>query len=134
MFTAFFQKYQSFLNESSQGTGDALKSTILLLENTSELVKIFNSLEPIKQLDDLRLKKMRDVLHIFEEWEAKARENKTVKSALLSCQSREDLQCTILGFIELCKNHIPVYGTSIVPGRVNSDIVENTYVIIEIFM
>jgi hypothetical protein len=94
------------------------------------LVKIFNSLQPIRELDDTRLQTIKDVLHFFEQWEAEAKLKKMATASLMSAQCREDVQCTLLGFLELCCHHFNHYATCIVPGRVNSDIVENTYVTI----
>jgi phage-related tail protein len=126
MHAHILQKFRDSLNEKEAGSGDKLNATIKLLDQTKNMVKIFNSLTPIRDLDDPRLKEIRNVLKFFETWEAQAREKYTAFSAkLLSAQCREDLQSTILGFLELCRQHIPKFTTSVVPGRVNSDIVEN---------
>ena len=121
-----FQRFQEHQYTISKEKGDELNSTIKLLEQTSTLVKIFNSLVPIKDVTDPRLKSLADVLAFFEAWEEEAKLKKIASTALFSAQCREDLQCTILGFMELCKSHLKHYGSSIIPGRVNSDIVENT--------
>ena len=103
-----------------------MNGSITLLEHTSQLVKIFTSFVPIQDMRDERIVKLTEILNFFEGWEKEARECKRVTKALMSSQCREDLASTILGFIELCKQHLTVHKTSIIPGRVNSDIVENT--------
>jgi hypothetical protein len=113
----------------SKEKGEELQSSVTLLQHTSKLVQIFNSMAPLKDLSDQRLKTLLDVLTFFESWEQEAKSRKIATSALMSAQCREDLQCTILVFLEMCRFHIQKYGSSIVPGRVNSDIVENTYVL-----
>ncbi len=77
-------------------------------------------------MSDPRLHKLRKTFDFFEQWEEEAKEFKKFGKMLLSKQCRDDLASTILGFIALCAHHIPQYGTCIVPGRTNSDVVENT--------
>ena len=62
------------------------------------------------------------MLDFFETWEVEAK--KKTKS-LMSPQCREDLASTILGFLCLCQEAMKD-GYCLIPGRVNSDVVENT--------
>ena len=78
---------------------------------------------------DKRLKLLRKVLDYFESWEEDCKKRKQASKELMSAQCREDLASLILGTIMLCDHHIEANSQVIVPARLNSDIVENTYVI-----
>ena len=77
-------------------------------------------------MDDERLEDLRKVLRYFDRWEEEAKKDgKSFAKKLLSIQCLEDLQSTILAFLGFCDMHLRANGTSIIPARMNSDIVEN---------
>ncbi|XP_070573166.1 uncharacterized protein [Ptychodera flava] len=107
-------------------------STIELLENTSRLIKNFRDSRPIMNLEDERLKVNREVLDWFVNWEKEIREEvsmskKEKQAALLSFQTHDDIASLLMGFQQLCCHKFQQKVKSIVPSRVNSDIVENIF-------
>ena len=115
----FFQLYQASLGRDEHRVAGAVD----LLRRTSKLVDIFNDLRPIKGLDDIRLSELQEILEWLDSWGKQ--ENKRSK---LSYQTQEDLTSMICGFIHVVQEHITSKrSTAIVPGRVNSDIVENMF-------
>ena len=93
------------------------------------MVAVFNDLRPMHSSDDDRLLKLQEVYSWFKSWETSVTESKHLKksAALLSSQTMEDVYSMILGFKTMVTNHFKKSCLSIVPGRVNSDIVENFF-------
>jgi len=111
--------------ESLGDGGSELDGTIELLKNTSVLVKNFRDHRPIVDISGDRLKQNRDVLNWFVEWENSIPTQK--EKCLISHQTRDDIVCSILGFEELCHYKMKKSHFSIVPGRINSDVIENMF-------
>jgi hypothetical protein len=109
-------------NKSTDCTQD-LTGTLALLEKTSVLVNIVMDINnAITSADDPRLSQLMDVLDFFNKWESES----TPKSCKLTEQTREDINSSILGFVNLCKK-LEKLGISIIPGFINSDLVENFF-------
>ena len=116
----------------SQYDGQYLNSTIELLEHTSILVAVFRDMRPIKEISDDRLKQITSVLDWFMEWESEIKSSKSIPAKLkdkhlISDQCRQDLQSLILGFRQICLIRLSSPGATLVPGRVNSDPIENFF-------
>ena len=114
-----------------EATGDtSVDALILLLEQTSQLVDVFNDPRPVYDMSDPRLDQLRSVAKWFGDWETEVMSmhlsGKEKARALMSRETREDIQCCVHGFISLC--HIATQrGLSVTPSKVNSDITENTF-------
>jgi len=120
------QCYQMSLKKN----GDDLNSSIEFLKKTSVLVKNFRDQRPICQYSDRRLEENREVLNWFRSWENNIKQNTEIKDkekCLLSYQTREDLTSLLVGFNELCKDRFQQTSSSIVPNRINSDVIENIF-------
>ena len=100
-----FQRYQAHLETQKEGSGDYLCGTVEVLKNTAVLVRIFcgpESLVPIASKRDKRLAEIKEVADFFSNWEEQAKHTaKSYASKLFSYQCREDLQSSLLGFLEL---------------------------------
>ena len=109
-------------------TGSELDSTLELLQNISVIVNIFRDSKPIVDRCDDRLRIMQDVMDFFVKWENSVKNEASIKSkekTLISHQTREDIVSCLLGFIEMCGQRLKSRVWSIVPSRVNSDLIEN---------
>ena len=107
-----------------------LDSTIELLENTSILVSNFRDNRPIREIGDYRLAENRKVMEWFREWESDILSKKDIKDKeklLISHQTRADLCSLILGFEELCAHRLKTCSGSVIPSRLNSDVIENVF-------
>lgn len=114
-----FQLYQTSLGENGQLVAGAVE----VLKQTSVLVELFNDLRPFKGLDDVRLSEMKEVLSWLDSW---GREEK--KQSKLSYQTQEDVTSMLTGLTYLVEQNLKAkQGAAIVPGRVNSDLVENIF-------
>lgn len=111
-----------------EGSRQRLDSSIAFLENVSVLVDIFKDTRALDSLDDDRLVKIRTSLEFFNSWEKSVESSKDGKAAknLLTQETRDDLNLSVLGFIEVAKAVI-AGGHSIVPCYLNSDLVENFF-------
>ena len=98
-------------------------SSIVLLRNTSVLVKIFSDTK--HPISDGRLAKLKSVLHFFNEWES-AYKSKSEKRHILTQETRDDINGCIGGFLSLCSYVIPE-RVIVTPGNINSDLVENFF-------
>ncbi|XP_053409240.1 uncharacterized protein LOC128559964 [Mercenaria mercenaria] len=118
------QLYQKSLGEE----GTELDSSIELLKHTSVLVKNFRDKRPISNYEDVRLDQNRTVLKWFQ-WEntVKDTDKKVKEKSLISFQTREDIVSLILGFDSMCKIKFSQSAGSVVPSRVNSDVIENIF-------
>lgn len=112
--------------------GYLFDDSIALLKATSTMVKTFRDRRPIYDIQDLRLDDLSEALAWFNKWEILMK-NKTGLSAnekekmLLSSQTREDSNSCITGFTKLCRETLKFNRHSIVPARVNSDVIENIF-------
>lgn len=116
--------------ESLGEAGNKLDATIQLLENTSVLIKNFKDSRPITDSSDERLKENHDVLQWFVEWENMIKSDKEISNKethLISHQTREDIISSIMGFEEMCYYKFKSSNSSIIPSRVNSDVIENMF-------
>ena len=52
---------------------------------------------------------------------------KNKENCLISHQKRQDISSSILGFDELCSYKFKKSNASIIPSRVNSDVIENIF-------
>jgi len=120
------QVYKSNLGES----GSSLDGTIELLRNTSIVIRNFRDPRPITDAGDERLSELHDVMEWFVKWENQIKNDTSIKNKekhLISHQTREDIVSSLLGFEELCKHKLKKSHGSIIPSRVNSDVIENLF-------
>lgn len=113
--------YAASLNDS-----DHLKNTISLLEQTSILIANFRDRPPIREVGDIRLIENDKVLNWFCEWESEVLNNDQVKDKEFFLISH-DTCSLIIGFRELCDHRLKHSSGSIVPSRINSDIIANVF-------
>ncbi|KAK3109107.1 hypothetical protein FSP39_023224 [Pinctada imbricata] len=115
--------YQDTLEDGSQ-----LNSTVKLLTHTSELVEIFMDTRPIHSNSDLRLNSLKNIQEFFQQWEEDISRSIVYnpKKNLITRETRDDIKCSINGFLSLCQLHLGK-GDSITPAYVNSDIIENHF-------
>lgn len=107
-----------------------LKSTIELLENTSILVDNFRDHRAIRDISDERLQQNQNVLKWFQAWETSVQSNLDIKDKekhMISHQTRSDICSLLIGFHEMCKEKLKTDSSSIVPNRINSDVIENVF-------
>ena len=113
--------------------GDVLNGAIELLQHSSTMIDIFRDRRSINCNDDERILKLKEVQLWFLNWENKTDQNesmtKTAKSkCLMSRECMQDIQSTLLGFLEICfyvtQNH---HGWSVIPAMINSDAIENQF-------
>lgn len=108
---------------------EKLSSSIQLLEHTSQLIEIFcTQNQPISSMDSPKFATMRTCIDFFNSWEEHVHRSVmyVVSKNLITRETREDINSSVMGFISLCglmlKN-----GNSINPGYINSDLVENLF-------
>ena len=109
---------------------DHLSSTIELLTHTSVLIENFRDTRPITDKSDQRLLQNKTALDWFLQWEKSIKSDSNIKNkerCLISHQTRADITSLLLGFHELCEYKLEKSSCSIVPSRVNSDIIENLF-------
>ena len=100
-------------------TEDDLQGVIHFLEMTSKWVDITNDYRPICSRSDQRLTDLRSIYMYLVEWEESASD----PSQTLTREAMWDWKCSALGLVELFESQ----GVRIVPGRINSDVVENHF-------
>ena len=120
------KQYKGSLTEKKAAE---LNSSIELSESTSTLIKNFRDPRPITDTSDIRLSENDRALEWFSAWENEIKESgvKTPEKYLLSHQTRQDICSLITGFREFCQNKLPKSDSSIIPSRVNSDVIENLF-------
>ena len=125
-----------FLMESFQKSlgeaGNLLDDTIDLLKATSTVVSVFRDRRPICDVEDQRLHNLNESLRWFNDWENHIMNRSDLAATekgkmLMSQQTREDLNSCIVGFTKLCKDTMKSDKHSIVPARINSDVIENVF-------
>lgn len=57
---------------------------------------------------------------------AKSDNAKNKKAELMTAETREDLESSLIGFDQMCR-HVVSRGIVIIPGLINSDPVENLF-------
>ncbi|CAC5396938.1 unnamed protein product [Mytilus coruscus] len=85
---------------------------------------------PITDISDDRLKDNRDAMDWFVHWENSVKNNATIKNkekCLISHQTRQDIISAVLGFEELCLYKLKKSNASIIPNRINSEVIENIF-------
>lgn len=120
--------YQKSLGDNPKA--HELNGTIRLLRNTSVIIKNFRDHRPIKDSSDERLRENEQVLTWFQAWENEIRSDDEIKDkekSLISFQCREDIFSLLKGFGEFCHEKFRVSGGSVIPNRVNSDVIENVF-------
>lgn len=116
--------------ESLGDAGFQLDATIELLECTTVFIRNFRDSRPITDVSDERLKQNSDAINWFINWENKVKRDTNIKNKekyLISHQTREDIISSVKGFEELCIYKLKKSNSSIIPSRVNSDIIENMF-------
>ena len=121
------QSFQTFLGDD----GYLLDDTVALLRATSVIVSTFRDRRPIADIEDKRLDDINTSLTWFNDWEvhvnSKSLSTTGKEKQLMSYQTREDLNSCLIGFTQLCKNTLRYSRRSIVPARINSDVIENIF-------
>ena len=122
-------QYQRCLGEN----GSVLNGAITFLRQTSNFLKNFKDMRPVKSINEPRLEELVSVAKWFDDWRkstlADTPETITNKQKhIMSTQCHEDIQSCIIGFGQLCKMLLSgpciIYVT---PGLVNSNVIENTF-------
>ena len=104
-----------------------LDAVIELLNVTSTIITIFRSTVPIKDTADERLQQLRTAYHYFDNWKQFIVSNHlNMPQSFITSETMLDMGFLINGFISLCEIHSNKTDM-IVPGRINSDIVENLF-------
>lgn len=122
----------TLMSEYSSFTKDSLQTTVNLIKHTANLVDIFHDKNrPITSLEDSRINDLKECLDFFNKWESSVLEDSTLSKkekqmSLITQETRDDLNSSILGFISLCNILIPL-KVPITPGLVNSDLIENMF-------
>ena len=112
--------------------GAKFDATISLLQQTSILVNIFRDRRPMTDPSDPRIQQLHGVFGWFKQWEIDIHTKYHTPAArnrrLLSAETREDLDSCINGFCAMLKVRAKLSpGSSVVPARMNSDVLENTF-------
>lgn len=106
-----------------------LASSIELLENTSQLVDIFSTInQPIASLHDKKFETLDNVNKFFLSWENDVDKSIMHVSSknLITSETRTDINSSIVSFVSLCKLFLTGQNC-INPGYLNSDIIENLF-------
>lgn len=112
--------------------GEELQGIIELLQHTSVIIKNFRDARPITSYSDKRLDESRKVLKWFCTLgkQSKSLTNinkKELEKSLFSYQTMEDIRSLLMGFDEMCGIHFLSTSSSIIPNRLNSDVVKNVF-------
>jgi len=89
-------------------------------------------MRPIVDMGDIRLRQNMEALVWFQEWERSVSQDTSLSPSvkckhLMSAQTREDMSSCIIGFDELCRKQLVNNFASIIPGRMNSDAIEDMF-------
>ncbi|XP_063444845.1 uncharacterized protein LOC134725169 [Mytilus trossulus] len=121
-----------YLMKSYQATlprPEMLASTVELLEHTSQLVEIFcTQNQTVSSMDNPKFAKLMNILNFFNSWEETVKKSVMMVDSknLITRETREDINSSIMGFISFCQVMLK-NGNSINPGYLNSDLVENLF-------
>ena len=110
--------------------GKYLNGSIEILKN-GQMVSIFNDDRPLTDESDTRINTLRSVKNWFKAWQKDVNSKNTLTAAdkkkmLISYETMEDVRFCITGFEQICKARVRT-GFSVLPSRMNSDIVENFF-------
>ncbi|KAL3857566.1 hypothetical protein ACJMK2_012217 [Sinanodonta woodiana] len=125
-------KEMLFLMRSYQASltnQDSVRGTVRLLQQTCKITEIFcDKNRSITDISDPRLDMLHEVLSFFNTWEKTVSESTILVSQkhLMSKETRDDLNSSLMGFISLCRQHVG-NGRAISPGFFNSDLIENFF-------
>ena len=124
LFLDLMKKYAASTEEP-----DIFRSTIALLENTSVLVDVFEyDTRKLEVLYDSRIHKLRTVLQFFDEWEHQFSDKRDIRKHLISAETRQDIQSSILGFLKVVEI-ASAKDIAVTPTNMNQDILENWFCI-----
>ncbi len=116
---ALMRKYKGF-----SGRKD-LEGTIILLEHTSKLVKLFSDLRIINSQFDSRLNVLEEFKTFLVKWKETCGD---IKTNFITRECYEDLLSLVIGFPKLIKIKLEASPMGyICPGRTSTDIVENFF-------
>ena len=120
-----FQKYQEAQGSKNKAMGEALSSTLSLLEHTSRLISLFSDKCPISSVSDSRLQQLKQFYSFFAKWRA---ETKDSNHHFISSKLWFDLQSMCIGFVSMVSVKITRFPQSVIkPAIVNQDCVENHF-------
>ncbi len=114
----------------------SLDGCIELLNHTRHIVKLFKSDKPIRSRSDLQLENVKNALTFFNNWEKEIQTHEDLKDMegqekarrLMSWETREDLQCIVIGFEAYNDQYFTQFRHGyIIPAMCNSDAVENVF-------
>ena len=96
-------------SESMGERGVSLRGCVDILKQTSRLIDILDDSRPINDPADERLEQLESVNRWFKRWEEEVMANtglstKEKRRRLLSAETREDLESSIIGFVTLVRN------------------------------
>lgn len=120
------ESFQKSLNDQ----GSVLNDTISLLKRTSVIISNFRDNRPKAGPNDIRLDQLEEALSWFQEWEKTVKSMESLSASvrekrLMSQQTRDDLHSCIVGFTLVSKTYVQTSKHSLIPSRLNSDVIEN---------
>ena len=105
--------------------GTPIDSALRLLQHTAEIVDLFNSKCPLRNIRDIRLKKLNSFYSFMLDWREKSSDD---NSSFISSKLWFDIQSMCLGFHALVKVKLQYFPHSCIrPAIVNQDCVENHF-------
>lgn len=105
--------------------GSSLGSTVSLLEQTSELVSLFNDKLYITSVQDMRLKQLKKFLALMQSW---ADQTEGKPNLFVSGKLWFDLQSMCIGLNSLVSIKLSQFPQSVLkPAIINQDCVENHF-------
>ncbi|XP_070556446.1 uncharacterized protein [Ptychodera flava] len=119
-----FQAHKRDLSQKNGKDVTYLDGAIELLKHTSKFVATFNDVKnPIRDMADQRLEHNTRFLNFLDEWHDSGEQRHFISQKLYF-----DMQSLILGFQQMCQYKLKLFpGSSIMPGIVNQDVVENIF-------
>lgn len=111
---------------------NTLKVYQQLTQDHTSVIKNFRDARPITSYSYKRLDENRKVLEWFCTLEKQNKSltninKKELEKSLLSYQTMEDIRSLLMGFDEMCGIHFLSTSSSIIPNRMNSDVVKNVF-------
>ena len=99
---------------------------IALLEKTSEMVKIFTTVNSkIESISDTWIGQLLSILEFFHTWEKEYINDSLRKKYLITRKTRQDIDSCIYGFLHTV--HSSEINVPIAPGYINSDLIKNWF-------